>query len=672
MKQSFIINSPENNLVRRTNGSMFRKLIFHSMLLLGMATTTQAQVIERPEPKFWFGASAGANFNFYTGTTQRFNSEVKAPTAFHEGFGVGQYGSVLVEYRPDPVWGLMLNLGYDSRQGSFDKVLSPCNCPESLGTTLSYLTIEPSLRIAPFSSGFYMFVGGAYSYNINKEYTYTFERDPANPFNTSKSDFSDIYKNVFSAQVGMGYDIPLASVTSRTQVNLSPFISYHPYFGQEPRSVESWSISTVRVGIALKFGRAAAKPLAIVTEEESPMAAEAVAPVAEKDILFTVQAPVTVLESRDIKETFPLRNYVFFDADSKAIPSRYVKLNKEQASNFSIAQFQNPAPKDSTGRSKRQLKAYYNILNILGKRMNESPDAHLTLIGSSAGKGSLQGLEYAESVKIYLVNVYGIQESRITTEGRNEPLIPSIHPGGTIDLELLSDGDRRVDLVSSSPDLLTPVQVMATQEDPMDSRIIFKTESNAKESLKSWTISVTDDKGKIQQFGPFTKAQESISGNNILGDRKDGHYKVVMLGQTKDGNTIRRESSLYLVHNSAPKEDALRFSVLFDFDKSKSVDTYEKFLTEEVAPLIPDNGTVIIHGHSDIIGDTGYNLKLSERRAIDIQNILEKAVLKSGKKDVKYEVFGFGADSETSPFENKYPEERFYNRTVIIDIVSNR
>lgn len=31
---------------------------------------------------------------------------------------------------------------------------------------------------------------------------------------------------------------------------------------------------------------------------------------------------------------------------------------------------------------------------------------------------------------------------------------------------------------------------------------------------------------------------------------------------------------------------------------------------------------------------------------------------------------GFGEEEQISPFENKYTEERFYNRTVVIDIIT--
>ncbi len=41
----------------------------------------------------------------------------------------------------------------------------------------------------------------------------------------------------------------------------------------------------------------------------------------------------------------------------------------------------------------------------------------------------------------------------------------------------------------------------------------------------------------------------------------------------------------------------------------------------------------------------------------------------AGKKGIKFEIFGFGEDAGMAPFENNLPEERFYNRTVIIDII---
>jgi hypothetical protein len=36
---------------------------------------------------------------------------------------------------------------------------------------------------------------------------------------------------------------------------------------------------------------------------------------------------------------------------------------------------------------------------------------------------------------------------------------------------------------------------------------------------------------------------------------------------------------------------------------------------------------------------------------------------------MSFEVYGFGEDQALSPFANDTPEERFYNRAVVIDII---
>ncbi|PKP00335.1 MAG: flagellar motor protein MotB [Bacteroidetes bacterium HGW-Bacteroidetes-8] len=647
---------------------MLRKIMTIIVMMAVITLSSQAQEGIRPQPKIWFGFSGAANLNSYTGTTQRLNTELLAPGAFHNGFGAGMYTSLLLEYRPNPVLGFMLNIGYDGKGGKFHTVMAPCNCPADLFSKISYFSVDPSIRIAPFASNFYMFFGAGYSYNIGSNFLYKQELQE-----DVYSEFSHMQKNSWSTHVGIGYEIPLATKDSPNQVNLSPFIMFKPYFGQDPRSIESWSISTLRVGIAIKFGKTKARkqePQVYYTPVVTPVVP--VAPiVAERDVQFTVQVPAVIPVRRVVKETFPLRNYIFFEKGSKDIPARYNKLSKADALKFDEGQFMEPEPKDVTHRSKRQLTVYSNIINILGYRMRQNPSLEVTLIGASAGDGSALGLSYAESVKDYLVNTFGIGAYRIKTEGRNQPLLPSEQPGGTKYLVQLREGDRRVDVVSNSGNLLAPLQISVVEQDPIDSRIIFKTEDGSKSIIKSWDIDITEETGFVQHYGPFTKSQESISGNKILKDNKKGTFKAVMTGRTKDDNVIRKESTFKLMRNEAVVEEGYRFSILFDFDKPTAVESYDKFLTDVVAPLIKENGRVIIHGHTDIIGSEEYNIYLSTQRAEDVKSILEKALKNLGRNNVKFEVYGFGSDENYSPFENKLPEERFYNRTVIIDIIPN-
>jgi outer membrane protein OmpA-like peptidoglycan-associated protein len=398
----------------------------------------------------------------------------------------------------------------------------------------------------------------------------------------------------------------------------------------------------------------------------------------QREIQFSVRAPKAIPSKRIVRETLPLRNYVFFEAGSTAIPSRYVLLTKSQAAGFKEEQLRAFKPNSLTGRSIRQMAAYYNILNILGDRMKKNPGTVISLSGSS-GKGLEHGKARAETIKRYLVDIFGIDGSRIKTEGRNKPQIPSEVRGATKELALLRAEDRRVDIESNSSELmmqvgsdshsmLKPVQIVSVVDDPLDSHVIFNV-VGAKELLSSWSLEMTDEEGMVQRFGPSTQDQESIPGNAMLGDHSQGNYKIVMLGQTKSGKLVRKESSVYLVRRDEPIKETMRFTILFDFDQSKTMASYKTFITGFITPLIPDSGIVLIHGHTDITGEQKYDDSLSTQRVRDARDIIEHACTAGGKRGVKFQTFGFGSNVLYAPFDNYFPEERFYNRTVIIEIV---
>ena len=650
-----------------------------AVMVAGCAAGLNAQTDSIVKPSWWFGVAAGANFNFYEGTTQRLNSDILTRTAFHKGQGVGLYLAPLIEYhRPTSRWGVMLQAGYDNRKGKFNQVLSPCNCPADLSTNLSYITIEPSLRFAPFKKGFYLYAGPRFAFNMDKSFDFHQKRNPDFPEQPEdpqvSGEFSDVNNMLISMQVGAGYDISLSSAKSLSQFVISPFVAFHPYFGQDPRSVESWNITTLRGGIAFKFGRGHKH-----TAEDSDKAAVAVA---EPTVNFSVNSPENIPVARRVRETFPLRNYVFFDLGSTEIPERYVLLKPDEVASFKEDQLEVFKPKNLSGRSERQMIAYYNILNIVGDRMGKNPGAKISLVGSSE-QGNDDGKAMAESVKKYLVDVFGINGSRIATEGRAKPELPSQREGGTQELVLLREGDRRVSISSASPEMLMefqsgpdaplkPVELAVVQEAPLDSYITFNVEGSD-EAFSSWSIETKDSDGKIQYFGPYTQTSVAVPGKSILGTRTQGDYVVTMVGKTKSGNTVRKDTKVHMaLWTPAENEQGMRYSVIFGFNESEAANMYEKYLSEIVAPKIPKNGRVIIHGHSDVIGDEVHNKRLALARARDVQAILVASLAKAGRKDVKFEVHGFGEDQGLAPFGNKYPEERFYNRTVVIDIIPQK
>jgi len=401
--------------------------------------------------------------------------------------------------------------------------------------------------------------------------------------------------------------------------------------------------------------------------------------IAEPEVRFIVYSPDNIPVERRVRETFPLRNYIFFDLGSTEIPNRYVFLTKDQVKDFKEDQLEVFIPKELSGRSKRQLVVYYNILNILGDRMEKNPSSTITLVGSSE-KGPEDGKAMAASVKKYLVSIFGIDASRLSIEGRNKPKILSEQPGGKLELGLLREEDRRVSIESNSPALLMefqsgpdaplkPVEIAGVQEAPPGSYVSFNVEGS-KEAFSSWSLELRDEKGILQNFGPYTQEMVSIPGKTILGVSHESDFKATMVGRTKSGKTVKKEAQAHIVLWAPPEsEEMTRFSIIFEFDDSRAITIYDKYLTDIITPKIPKGGTVIIHGHTDIIGEEAHNQELSLARATEAKSIIENALSKAGRSDVKFEVLGFGEDQNVSPFANKCPEERFYNRTVIIDII---
>lgn len=618
-------------MIRHRFGTFILLVIFIAGVAVGQTSTPRAQ--------WWFGGALGANINSYSAELRNL---VVPPlsTAFSGGGGVGLSIAPVVEYLPDPMWGGMLHLGFDSRNGSFDD-----NASGKLSTVMNYLSVEPSVRLTPFESGLHFFAGPRIAFNVGKSYTFT----PASGSEV-KADWSDVRGVVLGAQIGAGYDIDISSMTSSTLTRLTPFVAAH--VGMGPRSEESWSIVTLRLGVALKFGSS--------STGGSTMSS--------KELGFSVRAPRILPTERKVKETFPVRNYVFFDEGSTQIPARYVRLTETDASSFNEEKFLQPEPRDLTGRSKRQMTVYRNLLNILGDRMRRNPSATVSLLGSSPGNAA-EGRLIAEAVKNYLTVTFGINEQRISVDGKDSPAIPSAVAGGTRELELVRPEDRRVEIRSSAPLLLEPVQIISLQEDQLESDVIVNLDG-AEQRLSSWNVEVTDEKGVTQRFGPFTSDQERIPGRAIIGSNMKGNYILAVVGQGKNGQVYRNQETIRLVKSDLPEEEpGLRFSILFEFDQSKTVSTYDRFLTGTVAPLIPEGGSVIIHGHTDIVGEESHNLSLSRSRAQETMRIFERELAKAGKKRVTFDAYGFGEDVRRAPFDNKYPEERFYNRTVIIDII---
>jgi outer membrane protein OmpA-like peptidoglycan-associated protein len=429
----------------------------------------------------------------------------------------------------------------------------------------------------------------------------------------------------------VGYDLVWAPANGRRRVQIAPFVSFHPHFGQAPRETDYWGIATLRVGAVLKFGRV--KP----------------GPAHGPDIRLSVRAPARVVVRRRIHETFPLRNYVFFEAGSSGLPARYVTLTVAQASSFREEHLQD--------------------------RMRRNPGATITLTGLFAQRPE-EGRERAEAVRHYLIETFGIDGARIAVAERAQPPLPS---GRSYEeLKMLGDENQRVEIQSQSREMLVQIgeganfmlkPVEIDGETAGADSVIF-TASGA-ESLASWWLEILDAADTAvppRRIGPFIGRRAAVPAAPLLGDRPRATF-MATLTAAQTGVSVRRSVSFALFQRNHGIDQTTRFAILFDIDQARAVSSYERFLTEVVASRVADSGGVMIRGRTDIVGERDYNLALSRGRAESVQRILEAATAARGRRGVSFRPTWSGEDPKQAPFGNTTPEERNYNRTVIIDIV---
>jgi outer membrane protein OmpA-like peptidoglycan-associated protein len=305
-------------------------------------------------------------------------------------------------------------------------------------------------------------------------------------------------------------------------------------------------------------------------------------------------------------------------------------------------------------------------MNVYGDRLRSNPSATIELVGSAPAQAD--GLTMANNVKDYLVSTFGIDPARISTRGSKR----APHESGTRatpkeDLGLVAEENFRVEILSSDNNILKPVKIETLQSDIVDNDLVISV--GASGAVADWTVQVTGE-GIDKTYGPYRTSSQRIDARPILMDRSSGNYTAKVVARTADNQTIEKTQNFSLVRRTEPPVAGTRFSILFEYDESKTVSTYDQFLRQEVAPNIPAGSTVVIYGHTDRIGIDDHNYELSTRRATEAMNVLQDELNKLGRS-VKFDTYGFGENEERAPFMNNAPETRYYNRTVLIEVIPN-
>lgn len=622
---------------------------------------TPVSAQEIPWPHWWFGVFGGANVNMFDGvirTPGAATGAVGGQAGFTSGTGLGLALGALLEFNSGALLGGNLMIGYDNRSVDADNVGS-----ELFSITTAYISIEPNIRINIAGDRLHAMIGPAVAINVAKSFSYT-GADSTGTRRTIAGDLADVRGLVIAGQAGLGYDIPISPSGSITQMLVTPFVQARLGQGLIDPAVgdnDDLGITSIRVGIALKFG--GRDPIASA-DPDVPQRGE---------FDIALRSPDVITENRTLRETFPMRNYVFFDAGSTDLPERYVKMSPAEASVFREEQLVRPGgePGGATPaevRSKQQMQVYYNFINVVGDRMRRRPSTTVKLVGAGGGVAD-DGKKMAENVRAYLVDAFKIDAKRIAVEG---VAMPQNRSGSGAsqgeDAKMIAAENFRVTFVGSD-EVVGPMNITSVQEEPIDNDVVITIPSD--DEISYWFVDVKRGDGQTQRFGPFRETLTArIEAKGLLGLLPDARFTARGEITMKDGSTMSSGTKAFrLVRSDAAVEQTgKRFSILFEFDESKTVATYETFLARTVAPAIPNGATVIIHGHTDLIGTPEYNIALAQRRVEETQRVLTEHLARSGKT-VTFDTYGFGEDERRAPFNNVLPEQRYYNRTVVIEVI---
>ena len=387
-----------------------------------------------------------------------------------------------------------------------------------------------------------------------------------------------------------------------------------------------------------------------------------------------VPAPAIFLGKTIIDEEIALVPAVFFDSASNTIPSRYRSRNE---TDIVIGN------SDSLGTI-NALDVAHDILNIVGKRMQEHREAKLRLSGASGTMGSEShnlalARRRAEAVKEYLVSAWSIDPARIETSGAELPKKPS-----NVATQYGREENRRVDISSDEYEIVKPYHAQSVVKRYVSPPgLLLEPSYFADTTISSWAITIKTQTASLEHFG-----SEDIS--DLLGTRKRWKIDPNKIGERDDsvhvelaiedavGQHVQTIASLPVYrtwqesskHYSTTFEniEIERFNVItFDFDKGGLPQAEERRLENARKSVSPD-ASVRIAGYADAVtGDAAYNKKLSGDRAKTIGDLIVKGALQqysASPKDVAIEAIG-----AKDLYDNLLPEGRFLSRTVRIEIV---
>ncbi|MBX7155226.1 MAG: OmpA family protein [Bacteriodetes bacterium] len=683
------------------------------------------------EPWIYVGGFAGYNNNNFTADFSKLPGVPNCCPLYETGTGGGFAIGGLAEVPLLKFLRLETRIGYTtlggrlfkqeqigntSEIGGTNNKTEPVITNHELFTTLNGLSIEPSVTTILFSR-----VRASIGYRLTYLTTTTFEQsetisspgyvyfvsDSSRVRNHVTGDLPEVNTIQNSISVGVGLDLPVSS-----KATFTPEIKY--YMAMDKISSVSWSVSTLQFGASFRYALYPPPPPRIIidtiiqrdtalklivgaqqeqlrlldskitNDEKREMDGETevitrTTTITEKyqkevpklaDLNVAVKAysvdangqqkPLAnfIVEETEFEENYPLLPQVFFPEGVGELNTSTMKtLSHDEIPTFS--EFALPH---------NTLDVYHELLNIVGLRMTNRPDAKLTIVGCNNNTGVEKNnrelsARRAESVKKYLTETWNISPSRIITKSQNLPSSPA----NLTSAEGLEE-NRRVEMYSDDIEILKPVSIkdVTVEANPPIVDVVPTISSEA--GIANWSAEIEQEGVSLRKFKgtdnpekytwkvtdkPYPKLEQPVDITYTVTDKT---------GQKKDATASLAVQQLTIKKKRYEQKDDKRIDrfslIVFDFNKA-DLNGDNKRIVQEVKQRITPESKITIAGYADRSGDSEYNRELARRRCVETQRSI-------GLNDSNSTINPIGSD--VLLYDNNTPEGRSYSRTVQVII----